>query len=127
MDFVHRWKSRQFSLTFLPFGNLFSIFCPHRKDSLESSIVTYMDLQTFIGKCPGYYFKKCLQSKNVIKTRLHLEIVRHSTLVRKCCYGYLDYDGECLPYCMSGCLNGNCTGPNHCTCYDGYEEDEFNR
>lgn len=108
------------------FGNNVN-FSFHRKDSLESRIDTYQDLETFVGKCPGYYFKKCLQTRNILKTRIHYDVVKRSSLVRKCCTGYLDYDGECLPYCMSGCQNGNCTGPNHCTCYDGYEEDEFNR
>lgn len=104
-----------------------SIFLFHRKDQLESEIVTYLEIETFVGRCPGYYFRKCLQSRSTIKSRVHYDVVKRSSLVRKCCTGYLDYDGECLPYCMTGCLNGNCTSPNHCTCYDGYEEDEFNR
>lgn len=123
---VHRWRSKQ---NLIPLEHLVSnsIFLFHRKDQLESQIVTYLDIETFIGRCPGYYFRKCLQSRSTMKSRVHYDVVKRSSLVRKCCPGYLEYDGECIPYCMAGCPNGNCTRPNHCTCYDGYEEDEFNR
>lgn len=126
MAFVRRWKSMAVLIEDI-FRKFMEISPIHRKDSLESKIDTYMDMETFVGKCPGYYFKKCLQTRNIMKTRIQYNVVQRSSLVRRCCTGYLDSDGECLPYCMAGCLNGNCTSPNHCTCYDGYEEDEFNR
>ncbi|EDS33145.1 conserved hypothetical protein [Culex quinquefasciatus] len=55
----------------------------------------------------GYYTKSC-----------ELAYLTESRLV--CCEGYFDYGGDCYPVCKSGCPNGRCTGPDQCTCNEGY-------
>ncbi|KAL9701002.1 hypothetical protein quinque_004443 [Culex quinquefasciatus] len=55
----------------------------------------------------GYYTKSC-----------ELAYLTESRLV--CCEGYFDYGGDCYPVCKTGCPNGRCTGPDQCTCNEGY-------
>ncbi|XP_058791253.1 fibrillin-1-like [Phymastichus coffea] len=42
-----------------------------------------------------------------------------------CCDGYRrdEYTENCEFYCEEGCFGGNCTGPNECTCEDGWRAD----
>lgn len=88
-----------------------------------TKMVTYFDLVTAYDKCPGYYFKKCLQQKYVPKTRADAQLITYSEVVRRCCDGYASLGDRCIPICTNHCFFGNCTAPNFCTCYEGYEKD----
>lgn len=39
----------------------------------------------------------------------------------KCCQGYVRNKNRCVPVCSTPCENSKCTGPNFCTCNEGYE------
>ncbi|XP_038107568.1 fibrillin-1 isoform X1 [Culex quinquefasciatus] len=39
----------------------------------------------------------------------------------KCCQGYVRHKNRCVPVCTTPCENSKCTGPNFCTCNEGYE------
>ncbi|XP_053692598.1 fibrillin-2-like [Sabethes cyaneus] len=40
----------------------------------------------------------------------------------KCCRGYVRQKHKCVPVCTQPCENSKCTGPNYCTCNDGYRQ-----
>ncbi|XP_058816144.1 fibrillin-2-like [Topomyia yanbarensis] len=43
-----------------------------------------------------------------------------------CCEGYHHYEGDCLPSCKHKCVFGECTAPETCSCYSGYQKvDDF--
>lgn len=100
---------------------------PCSEERIISTLVTYYELETSFGTCNGYFYKKCLKQQNKLKTRPHFEKVSFTKLETDCCSGYTSFDGKCIPVCIAGCLNGVCSAPNKCTCFDGYEEDMFNR
>lgn len=85
-----------------------------------------MDTETFYGRCPGYYFKKCLRERQVLKTRTENQVQEVSETVKRCCDGYVknEQKNTCQPICDHHCEFGSCTAPNKCTCYEGYVQTE---
>lgn len=95
----------------------------HRKQKLVAVPVPYTEKETYYGRCRGYYFKKCLNERYVAKTRIEHQVKNYTETVRSCCDGYAELVvKKCLPICDHGCVFGNCTAPNECTCYEGYEK-----
>lgn len=84
-------------------------------------------METYWGKCPGYYFKKCVLERTQVKTRINYELETQTIVNRRCCEGYAEIKGSCVPHCALGCVFGNCTGPNECTCYEGYVMEKQNK
>lgn len=85
--------------------------------------VKYNDIETFYGRCRGYYFKKCINERHVTKTRIENQLREYNETVHKCCDGFAQNPdkNKCLPICEHNCVFGNCTSPNICSCYEGYE------
>lgn len=40
--------------------------------------------------------------------------------IKVCCPGYQRIGRKCIPVCQQTCENSKCTGPETCTCNDGY-------
>ena len=100
----------------------FIFFVITRKQRLVTVPVQYLEKETYYGRCRGYYFKKCLNERTVPKTRNEQRIEDYMEKVRRCCDGWAERSGiGCLPICERSCIFGNCTEPNTCTCYEGYE------
>lgn len=47
----------------------------------------------------------------------------------KCKSGYVrdPKDGQCVPHCDGGCLNGKCVEPNKCECIQGYSATDLRK
>lgn len=58
-----------------------------------------------------------------MKTRIEQQSSNITEEVQECCDGYVKMlnNDKCLPICENSCVYGNCTAPNVCTCYEGYE------
>lgn len=98
-----------------------------RKKKIVSVKVPYTETERFYGRCPGYYFKKCINERRTPKERVEQRIQEVTSIVRACCDGYAESttsSNRCLPICEPGCVYGNCTLPNTCTCYSGYKTNE---
>lgn len=92
----------------------------HRKQVIEYQTVSYDDVETYMGRCRGAYFRRCLNYRDVKKTRSEPKMVEKIETIQKCCDGFTKHGDECLPFCSSNCNNGVCSAPNTCTCNSGY-------
>lgn len=78
---------------------------------------------TFISRCRGSYFKRCVNERSIPKTRYEDRMEPIKTYEKKCCTGYtpaIDSPNKCVPICDPACEFGTCTAPNKCTCQEGY-------
>lgn len=115
---INNFFVRQFDLFCIFFLNFFVT----RKQRLVTKSVPYLEKESFYGRCRGYYFKKCLQERTVTKMRNEQKIEEFTEKVRRCCDGWAERPGiGCLPICERSCIFANCTEPNTCSCYEGYE------
>lgn len=92
----------------------------YSKQIVENVEVAYQELETYMGRCRGAYFRRCVNHRTVEKTRLEPKMREEVETIRKCCDGYVAHDQRCLPFCSNNCNNGLCTAPSTCTCNDGY-------
>lgn len=87
-------------------------------------VVTFLNAESVYEKCPGYYFKKCYQTRYRERTKIENHLVRTTEISKKCCFGYLQLDDDCIPNCPTNCPNGRCVAPNVCQCNEGYAMDQ---
>ncbi|XP_066582530.1 platelet endothelial aggregation receptor 1-like isoform X2 [Prorops nasuta] len=93
--------------------------CVGAESRLESRYVPYVETykKRMFG---GIYYKT--------DTRINYKTEYHVTwfTFKKCCNGYIEKMSAgrsiCQPICEQTCQNSNCTGPNHCACFPGYEK-----
>lgn len=89
--------------------------------------VPYIDKVTFIARCRGSYFKRCINERLITKTRFEDRIQPTKSREQKCCTGYttaIDSVDKCVPVCEPACEFGTCTAPNTCECHEGYTKHE---
>jgi len=73
----------------------------------------------FCLTCPPTF--KEIKYKTVLETRWKLEPVTRLVVMTECCDGYkMNDEKKCEAYCSEGCINGECTGPERCSCHPGY-------
>lgn len=92
----------------------------YSKQVVENEEVSYDDVETYMGRCRGAYFRRCINYRSVQKTRLEPRMKEQVNEIRKCCDGFVAEDQSCLPFCRNNCNNGICSAPNTCTCKEGY-------
>lgn len=92
------------------------------KSEFYTELVPYMHEESFFGQCPGFYFRKCRQTRFVTRHRIESNIRTVTEIEKTCCSGYVEVAGECYPQCID-CENGKCTAPNICLCNEGYVND----
>ncbi|XP_063708526.1 tenascin-like [Culicoides brevitarsis] len=120
------------SVTFL----LISIVSTEANESLCNKTVTetkyrdeieeYTTLEMVDVKCKRTFsnlFKKknCPELRNVTKERTIQVPYEVTKVVKICCSGYERKGRICVPVCQRVCENAKCTGPDTCTCKEGYK------
>lgn len=63
---------------------------------------------------------KCSRYKIVMKTVKKMENKTKTELEKHCCPGFFETENQCSPHCEQECVNGECSGPNMCTCQQGW-------
>uniref|UniRef100_A0A1Y9H2I2 EGF-like domain-containing protein n=1 Tax=Anopheles dirus TaxID=7168 RepID=A0A1Y9H2I2_9DIPT len=62
-------------------------------------------------------------SKTNVKTKVEVKNGKRVTVIdQPCCKGYKRVKLRCVPVCSLPCENAKCTGPDVCTCNEGYEK-----
>lgn len=124
MDFVRSRSRMAFdsnSFFFQAEKNIIVKWFRFRKYEKKNVEVRYYDIVTFIGRCRGSYFRRCVNEKSIPKMRYEERIEPKKTHEQKCCTGYtLANSSFCVPVCEPACEFGTCTAPNTCTCQEGY-------
>ncbi|XP_055632768.1 fibrillin-1-like [Toxorhynchites rutilus septentrionalis] len=72
----------------------------------------------------GYIKDRSLKgSQACVKRKLEYVRKNNKNVVvarNKCCKGYVRQKHKCVPVCSQPCENSKCTGPNFCTCNEGF-------
>uniref|UniRef100_A0A1B0DAJ0 EGF-like domain-containing protein n=1 Tax=Phlebotomus papatasi TaxID=29031 RepID=A0A1B0DAJ0_PHLPP len=84
----------------------------------------YTTKELFKKQCPFTTAKlECPFWRNVTKYETVDKVVAEENKFVACCEGYFLKNNEsCLPLCKDQCINGNCTAPDECTCWEGYNK-----
>ena len=87
------------------------------------TVVTYVELEDclicdwdFSWEHP---FKKEVTKKKLVP-KWKVENVTKVINVETCCDGWHKSEGDCVPFCKNGCVQGNCSAPHTCSCETGY-------
>ncbi|KAJ6646221.1 Epidermal growth factor-like protein [Pseudolycoriella hygida] len=91
----------------------------------ETKIETFAKQIEIQKKCHLFTTQICPEYRTETQSRIVQYEVPKTRLKQKCCAGYLMKDKKCVASCIPKCINSTCTGPNQCTCTEGFEPGKF--
>jgi len=96
--------------------------CPHTSLEHKQINVTYLQSARIkVWKfCLKHITLRCAEYETVMEKKWKLENISRVVVRKKCCPGYEQLDGGCVPTCEQPCLNGECVQPEVCRCNSGY-------
>ncbi|CAI8037191.1 Phosphatidylinositol phosphatase PTPRQ [Geodia barretti] len=76
-------------------------------------------VSSLVSSCCGLFcWSRCYRRTYTTRYVTQSHVVYRAVPV--CCAGYSGDGHTCTPLCGTGCVNGRCTSPGVCTCYNGW-------